>query len=65
MKSKGIEFELVHTSGHAPERDLKLLVEAFKPECIVPIHTFHPQEYPSLFPNAHVHILKDGETLAV
>jgi len=61
LKQKGIAFEKVHTSGHAPERDLKRLVEAFKPKCIVPIHTFHPQGYQSLFPNANVHPLNDGE----
>jgi ribonuclease J len=61
LKQKGIALEKVHTSGHAPERDLKRLVEAFKPKCVVPIHTFHPQEYQSLFPNASVHPLNDGE----
>jgi ribonuclease J len=59
LKSKGIELQKVHTSGHAPVQDLKRLVNALKPRCIVPIHTFYPQDYPSLFPN--VRVLKDGE----
>jgi ribonuclease J len=61
LRQKGIALEKVHTSGHAPERDLNRLVEAFKPKCIVPIHTFYPQKYQSLFPNANVHPLNDGE----
>lgn len=63
LKQKGIKLRKIHTSGHAPERDLKRLVEAFKPKCIIPIHTFHPQEYQSLFPNDNVHLLSDGEEL--
>lgn len=59
LQRKGIEFETIHTSGHAPERDLERLVKAFNPKCVVPIHTFQPQTYPSLFPN--VHILNDDE----
>ena len=61
MNQKGIELEIVHTSGHAPERDLKRLVEALKPKCIIPIHTFYPQDYQSLFPQTKVHPLNDGE----
>ena len=61
LERQGIEFKTIHTSGHAPERDLKRLVEAFKPKYIVPIHTFHPQEYQTLFPNDNVHPLNDGE----
>ncbi|MEA3223280.1 MAG: MBL fold metallo-hydrolase [Thermodesulfobacteriota bacterium] len=61
LQRQGIEFETIHTSGHAPERDLKQLVESFKPKCIVPIHTFHPQEYRSLFSDTNVKTLNDGE----
>jgi ribonuclease J len=59
LKQKGVELETVHTSGHATEQDLSRLAQAFKPKCLVPIHTFQPQEYLALFPN--VHILNDGE----
>lgn len=61
LQRQGMEFETVHTSGHAPEWDLSRLVKAFSPKCVVPIHTFQPQIYPSLFPN--VHILSDSEEL--
>jgi ribonuclease J len=59
LKQKGVELETVHTSGHATEQDLSRLAQAFKPKCLVPIHTFQPQEYLALFPN--VHMLNDGE----
>ena len=59
LKQKGIELQTIHTSGHATEQDLKRFAEAFEPKCLVPIHTFQPCEYLSLFPN--VHILNDGE----
>lgn len=63
LKQKGIELETVHASGHATEGDLKRLEEAFRPKCLVPIHTFQPREYVSLFQN--VHLLSDGEEFAV
>jgi ribonuclease J len=59
LKQKGISLKSVHTSGHATERDLQKLAKAFSPRCLIPIHTFQPEMYPSLFPN--VHILNDGE----
>jgi ribonuclease J len=59
LRQKGISLESVHTSGHATERDLQKLAKAFSPRCLIPIHTFQPGKYPSLFPN--VHILNDGE----
>ena len=65
LQRQGIEFEIIHTSGHAPERDLERLVKAFNPKCVVPIHTFHPQEYESLFPDANVHPLNDGEEFII
>lgn len=63
LKQKGVELKTVHTSGHATERDLERLATAFKPKCLVPIHTFQPGEYLALFPN--VHILDDGEELVL
>jgi ribonuclease J len=61
LKQKGITLEKIHTSGHAPEPDLQRLVEAYKPKCIIPIHTFYPENYASLFPNYEIKMLNDGE----
>lgn len=63
LGQKGIELEIVHTSGHAPESDLKRFVVACKPKCIIPIHTFYPQAYQTLFPDTIVHTLNDAEEL--
>jgi len=63
LQRRGIVFKTIHASGHAPEQDLKRLVSAFKPKCVVPIHTFHPKDYQSLFPDTKVHPLNDGEEL--
>ena len=59
LAEHGIEYEHVHTSGHAVVEDLQRLVKALKPRYVIPIHTIHPQEYPVLFQN--VHLLRDGE----
>lgn len=51
----------VHTSGHASVNDLKKLVDAFNPDCIIPIHTFNADKYQEVF-NKTVLCLKDSET---
>lgn len=63
LQRRGMEVQIIHTSGHATEQDLKRLVTAFKPGCIVPIHTFYPQDYQSLFSDTKIHPLNDGEEL--
>jgi len=63
LAKQGIKYEHVHTSGHAVIRDLQRLAEALNPRYVVPIHTFHPQEYPVLFKNAL--LLDDGEELII
>jgi ribonuclease J len=47
----GIPFEKIHTSGHASVSDLKRLATAVGPKVLVPIHTFEPERFPSLFEN--------------
>ncbi len=34
-----VEFEIIHTSGHADAYDLKRLVDAIRPRRLIPIHT--------------------------
>jgi ribonuclease J len=46
-----IEIEHVHTSGHAVLPDLQRFTKALNPKCLVPIHTFEPDEYPKFFEN--------------
>lgn len=49
----------IHTSGHASPGELQRLVSAINPRSVVPIHSFHPDKYPELFPNVETH--NDGE----
>jgi ribonuclease J len=60
IENHGIRKVALHTSGHAFEKDLKRFVETLKPKQIVPIHTFHPEEYDDLFPGYLVQHLADG-----
>ena len=59
----GLELKHIHTSGHASVDDLKRLAQAIHPKRLVPIHTFHPDEYEQF--GAPVHRLLDGEPLLV
>ncbi|AJC79809.1 RNA-metabolising metallo-beta-lactamase hydrolase protein [Rhizobium etli bv. phaseoli str. IE4803] len=54
-----IRFETIHTSGHADPHDLKRFSEAVSPKKLVPIHTFHPEQFERLF--ANVVRASDGE----
>jgi ribonuclease J len=47
-----------HTSGHAPVADLQRLAKALAPKMLVPIHSFHPEEFAALF--GQVHVKEDG-----
>jgi ribonuclease J len=61
IQQHGIRKVPLHTSGHAFEKDLKRCAEALKPKLIIPIHTFHPEEYGNLFAGYTVKQLNDGE----
>ncbi|MBU1044745.1 MAG: MBL fold metallo-hydrolase [Candidatus Omnitrophica bacterium] len=62
-KSKGLNLEYIHTSGHATTEDLKTFAAALKPKHLIPIHTFDAEKYPKWFEN--VKILRDGEELVL
>ena len=59
----GTRYEYVHTSGHAVVNDLQRLANAINPKYIIPIHTFYPNDYPSLFRN--VRLVEDGEKVSI
>ncbi|MBM4288349.1 MAG: MBL fold metallo-hydrolase [Deltaproteobacteria bacterium] len=62
-RKNNLEINFVHTSGHAPLKDLKRLAEALQPHKTIPIHTGFPHLYRDFFPN--VHCLEDGEELSI
>lgn len=41
----GVNFEIMHTSGHADSHDLKRLVDTIQPKRLIPIHTLTPERY--------------------
>ncbi len=49
IKSMGIKLEPLHTSGHADIPSLQQMANNLKPKKIIPIHTFHPDDYATLF----------------
>lgn len=57
---KGYKRTHYHTSGHADQVGLKLIVAHISPKAIFPIHTFNKAKYGELFD--HVVLLEDGET---
>jgi ribonuclease J len=60
LESKNIELLEIHTSGHAYVEDLKKLANALAPRFVVPIHTFHPDQYDNIYKN--IVQLDDGQT---
>ena len=60
---KNISYKEIHTSGHASIKDLARLVKAVNPACLVPIHTFYPEDYTQFIDEQKVRVLNDGQTL--
>lgn len=58
-----LPIQNIHTSGHADIPTLKNLLETTTPKMLVPIHSFEPKQYPTLFKN--VEIKSDGEIWTV
>ena len=61
LESENVRYEYLHTSGHAMLSDLKKLAEAMSPDMVIPIHSFHPDQFHKHFSN--VRALKDNEHL--
>ncbi|TVR38254.1 MAG: MBL fold metallo-hydrolase [Bacteroidia bacterium] len=64
LTSRGFTMQNIHTSGHADTQTLKLMVEAMKPQTIVPIHTFGAGLYKSIFSSPVIE-LNDGEVMSL
>ena len=61
IRKSNLAFHSVHTSGHASINTLKKVVHELKPQRIIPIHTFFPEQYASL--GADVEAVSDGDFL--
>lgn len=55
--------EWLHTSGHASQKDIQLVIEKTNPNIIIPIHTDNPIALKKLCPNKNVVLLDDKEEL--
>jgi ribonuclease J len=63
LLEQGVRYEYLHTSGHAKLTDLKDFVGQLSPKKIIPIHSFHPEQYHDFFEN--VQMVEDGEEIEV
>lgn len=61
LTNRNFTVHKIHTSGHGDIRTLKQLVDAIKPQNIVPIHTFAGSEYKKIFEFPVIE-MNDGET---
>jgi ribonuclease J len=46
---RGLAFDVVHSSGHASEDDLRRMAQALKPKRLIPIHTDKPAHFERLY----------------
>jgi ribonuclease J len=60
---KSIPFKILHTSGHAKLADLKEFVNSLSPRRLIPVHSFHPEQYSLHFEN--VSVVEDNESAIV
>lgn len=58
-------WEPLHTSGHASQKDIQMVIEKATPDMIIPIHTDNPDMLQTLCPNRNIVILNDGEELSI
>lgn len=58
-------WDPLHTSGHASQKDISLIIDRVKPEIIVPIHTDKPNLLKAISPESNIVILNDGDSVLV
>lgn len=63
VKSLGIDFKIIHTSGHADIKTIKELGEMIQPKKVIPIHTINKEKITEIFQDAI--ILNDNEEIEV
>lgn len=58
-------WDSLHTSGHASQKDIQMVIEKINPDMIIPIHTDSPGMLQAICPNRNIVILNDGEDVSV
>lgn len=61
--SHNLDFEILHTSGHADIQTLVRLAHAVSAKRVIPIHSFAPERLSDLIPNATP--INDGEWINI
>jgi ribonuclease J len=61
--SHSLEFEILHTSGHADTQTLVQLAHAVSAKRVIPIHSYAPERLSELIPNATP--VEDGEWINI
>ena len=59
------KWETLHTSGHASQEDIAMVIGKTNPDVVIPIHTVQPDALKILCQNCNVVVLQDGEELNV
>ena len=50
----GLKIVTLHTSGHADEKAIKVLIEKVKPKLLIPIHTENADRFKEIAPNVKI-----------
>ena len=58
-------WDSLHTSGHASQKDIQMVIEKINPDMIIPIHTDSPDMLQAICPTRNIVILNDGEEVSV
>ncbi len=58
-------WDSLHTSGHASQKDIQMVIEKINPDMIIPIHTDSPDMLQAICSNRNIAILNDGEEVSV
>ena len=58
-------WEILHTSGHASQDDIRRVIETVDPKILIPVHTDKPEQMKMLCSNRNVLILQDGEEFSL
>jgi len=53
----------IHVSGHAPEDEIREMVERIQPKYLIPVHTCHPEGFRGWAPQ--VILLKLGKPIQI
>jgi len=63
IKEHGYANPYIHTSGHADVESLQRIVRTVDPQCLIPIHTAHPERFAEVYPDRNILFLRDDRPM--